>query len=212
MEKKRIDAARTGLLLFDTLNAYLRPENPAKRKALESCDAIGKLQELIAIARDRGITIFYAFGDHSSDGRDYPGRTTDTDMDLNPWQGPQPLYRPPYRHGDDGGKIISELAPWPNDVLVPKHRWNAFYQTHLELSLRTRGIDTIILAGGSSDVGIAATAYAARDMDFDLIVVSDATYSVCRGPNHDLFITRVFPRMGRVLNVEMVGALSAAYT
>ena len=32
-------------------------------------------------ARKAGVTIFYAFGDHSPDGRDYPDRLTDTDMD-----------------------------------------------------------------------------------------------------------------------------------
>ncbi|MEK7819625.1 MAG: isochorismatase family protein, partial [Pseudomonadota bacterium] len=41
-----------------------------------------------------------------------------------------------------------------------------------ELSLRTRGVDTIILTGGSTEIGVAATAYGAHALDFDIVFVS----------------------------------------
>ena len=66
--------------------------------------------------------------------------------------------------------------------------------------MRSRGLDTLILAGGSTDVGIASTAFAARDLDLGLVVVSDACYSA-RGNNNQFFMERVFPRMGRVMTV-----------
>ena len=47
--------------------------------------------------------------------------------------------------------VIPEIAPRPGDFVVKKQRWSTFYQTHLELSLRTAGIDTIMIAGGSTD-------------------------------------------------------------
>ncbi len=59
----------------------------------------------------------------------------------------------------------------------------------------------MILAGGSTDVGIASTAFAARDLDIGLVVVSDACYSA-RGDNNQFFMERVFPRMGRVMTVK----------
>ncbi|HZK49243.1 MAG TPA: isochorismatase family protein, partial [Thermoleophilia bacterium] len=40
-----------------------------------------------------------------------------------------------------------------------------FHGTCLELLLRARGIDTVLLVGGSTHVGIAATAFAGRDLD-----------------------------------------------
>ena len=79
-------------------------------------------------------------------------------------------------------------------------------QTNLELQLRARGIDTIILAGGSTDVGIAATAFAARDRDYGLVIVRDACFSM-RGNNHDFFMDRVFPRMARIRTVDETLAL-----
>ena len=45
-----------------------------------------------------------------------------------------------------------------------------------ELLLRARGIDTIIVSGGSTDVGVASTLYSGRDLDYNMIVVSDAGF------------------------------------
>ena len=90
--------------------------------------------------------------------------------------------------------------------MVPKNRWSSFFQTNLELALRVRGLDTIVLAGGSTDVGIAATAYAARDMDLGIVIVRDACYST-RGDNNAFFMERVFPRMGRVMTADEAVAL-----
>ena len=92
-------------------------------------------------------------------------------------------------------------SPAKGDVLVPKQRWSSFFQTHLDLQLKVRGIDTILIAGGSTDVGIASTVFAARDLDYGIAVVRDACYS-SRGNNHDFFMDRVFPRMARVMSVD----------
>ncbi len=52
-----------------------------------------------------------------------------------------------------------------------------------------------------TNVGIAATVFAARDMDLGIVVVSDACYSM-RGDNNKFFMERVFPRMGHVMTVD----------
>ena len=70
-------------------------------------------------------------------------------------------------------------------------------------------LDTLILAGGSTDVGIASTAFAARDLDYNLVIASDA----CTSPekdNHDQLVRRVFPRMARVRSASEVVALLGA--
>ena len=72
--------------------------------------------------------------------------------------------------------MLAEIAPQPGDYDVPKHRWSAFHGTHLELSLRSRDIDTILLVGGSVHVGIAATAYDARDKDFQITIVPECCH------------------------------------
>jgi nicotinamidase-related amidase len=55
-------------------------------------------------------------------------------------------------------------------------------------------------------VGIASTAFAARDLDLELVIVRDACYSA-RGDNNAFFMDRVFPRMGRVMTVDEAVAL-----
>ena len=82
-------------------------------------------------------------------------------------------------------EIAPEIAPVEGDVVVPKHRWNSFYQTDLDLHFRVRGIETMVIAGGSTDVGIASTVFAARDMDYGIVVISDCCYSA-RGNNNQV--------------------------
>jgi nicotinamidase-related amidase len=108
--------------------------------------------------------------------------------------------------GTEETQVIDALAPRPEDVVVPKQRWSAFHGTYLDLALRTKRIDTIILAGGSTDVGIASTAFGARDFDYNLVIAADA----CTSPeqdNHDQLMRRVFPRMARVRSTEQVIAM-----
>jgi nicotinamidase-related amidase len=98
-------------------------------------------------------------------------------------------------------EIVPELAPQPEDYVIKKHRWSMFYQTHLELSLRTAEIDTIMLAGGSTEVGIASTAYSARDHNYSLIILRDACRSARPGMD-DFWMNQVFPHFARVMTVD----------
>jgi ureidoacrylate peracid hydrolase len=69
--------------------------------------------------------------------------------------------------------------------------------------LRSRGIDTIIISGGAVDVGIASTTYAARDLDYNVIIVRDA----CSNSHEDsmaAFMDTIFPRMARVRTTDQV--------
>jgi nicotinamidase-related amidase len=203
--ERQLKADVTGLVLFDALHGYLHPNERAKREFLAERNVLANLQRLLAGARRVGITTFYPCGAHAADGSDTVDRLSDTDMDLMPAGGARPI-RPRFSKGAPEAQIAAELMPAENDVVVPKHRWNAFHQTDLDLHLRVRGIDTIVIAGGSTDVGIASTVYAARDMDYGIVVVSDACYSM-RGNNHQFFVERVFPRMGRVMTVDQAVAL-----
>jgi ureidoacrylate peracid hydrolase len=69
--------------------------------------------------------------------------------------------------------------------------------------LRSRGIDTLIISGGAVDVGVASTAYAARDLDYNVIIVRDA----CSNSHEDsmaAFMDTIFPRMARVRTTDQV--------
>jgi nicotinamidase-related amidase len=181
--------ARTGLVVFDMLEAYRGP--------IEAAGSLGPTQLLMTACRERGVPVFYARADHRPDGADFARTVADTDNRFRPWGPDNPLLvKPPHGSGSPGLAVLREIAPQDGDYDVPKHRWSAFHGTHLELSLRSRDIDTILLVGGSVHVGIAATAFAARDMDFQVTVVRDC----CHGfpEQRDFFMEKVFPRMCKV--------------
>jgi len=205
--RKELSAQHVGLVLFDSLNGYLHPEEPAKIEFLAERNVLPNLQRLQSGARAAGITTFYPIGQHGPDNVDSVERLTDTDMDLAP--GPKAPIVPRFHKGSKDAQIAEELSPLATDVIVPKNRWSSFFSTNLDMQLRVRGIDTIVLAGGSTDVGIASTMFAARDLDYGIVVVRDACFSA-RGNNHDFFMDRVFPRMGRVMSVDEAVSLMTA--
>ena len=106
--------------------------------------------------------------------------------------------------GDPSSDVIPELDPQPDDYTIPKFRWSAFYQTSLDLSLRTHGIDTVIISGGSTDVGVASTVFSGRDMDYNIIVGSDACATSHDQRAHDTLMELIFPRMSRVRTTDQV--------
>lgn len=184
-----LDPRTVGLVVFDMLECY--------RDKIEAAGAIEPVRRLLAACRERDVPAFYARADHRADGRDANRTLTDVTPEFEPWDGAQTFHHP-YRR--EGYAVLSEIAPIEADYDVPKHRWNALFQTHLDLSLRSRGIDTILLVGGSTHVGIASTAFAARDLDYQVIVVRDGLTGY--EPQRTFFADNVFPRMCRVRTVD----------
>ena len=192
-----LDARHTGLVVFDMLECY--------RSAAEAAGAIGPAQRLIRGCRAAGVPVFWARADHRTDGADFATALTDTDAQLRPWSPEHiPPDRPPHGSGSPMLQSIAELGQQPDDYDVPKHRWSAFHGTHLELSLRTRHVDTILLIGGSTHVGIAATAFDARDRDLSVVLARDALTGFAM--QRDFLLDHVFPRMARVRSVDEVVA------
>ena len=203
MSYHRLDPKRTAVLFFDMLNAYYRGADEATQRRMEP--VVANCVRIMDAARATGIPIFYARADHRPDLADSVTLISDTDHSLQPWPDPAHPRRftPAATAGSWKGEVIDEIRPQPGDYVITKHRWSAFYQTHLELSLRTRGIDTIVLAGGSTDVGIVSTAYSARDRDFNLVIVRDAC-TANQQDNQEQLMDRIFPRMARIRTTDQV--------
>jgi len=202
MNVNELNVSKTALLFFDMLNVYYHgaPEETKKRMKPVVDNAV----RLMNVARQNGMLICYAMANHRSDGESRSLVVTDTDMRLRPW--PNGECNPTIHGATEGSweqKVIEEIAPRPEDYIIPKYRWSTFHQTYFDLALRSRGIDTIIISGGAVDVGVASTAYAARDLDYNLIVVRDA----CSNSHEDsmaAFMNTVFPRMARVRTTDHV--------
>ena len=205
---ERLDPARTALLFFDMLNGHVKKNDPATKARY--APVIGCAVRLLEAARRAGVVVMYAAAHHRADNATSAHLATDTDNRLRPIpSGTTRELKPVVAAGTWEAQVIDELKPQPQDYMIPKFRWSAFYQTYLDLALRNRNIDTLLISGGSTDVGVASTAYAARDLDYNLVVVSDA----CTSPeqdNHEQFMRRIFPRMARVRTTEEVLRMLAA--
>jgi nicotinamidase-related amidase len=205
---ERLDPARTALLFFDMLNGHVKKEDPATKTRY--APVIARAVRLLEAARRAGVVVMYAAAHHRPDNATSAHLVTDTDNRLRPIpSGAARELKPVVAAGTWEAQVIDELKPQPQDYMIPKFRWSAFHQTYLDLALRNRNIDTLLISGGSTDVGVASTAYAARDLDYNMVVVSDA----CTSPeqdNHAQFMRRVFPRMARVRTTEEVLRMLAA--
>src|SRR5581483_8844223 len=183
MNIHHLDKQKTAVLFFDMLNVYYHGASEETKKRMKP--VVDNAVRLMNAARAHRLLIL-----------------TDTDMRLRPWPGEDCN---PAVHGATEGsweqKVIEEIAPRPEDYVIPKYRWSTFHQTYFDLALRSRGIDTIIVSGGAVDVGVASTVYAARDLDYNVIVVRDA----CSNSHEDsmaAFMNTVFPRMARVRTAD----------
>ncbi|MBN0588536.1 hydrolase, partial [Pseudomonas aeruginosa] len=95
------------------------------------------------------------------------------------------------------------LGKQESDIEVTKRQWGAFYGTDLELQLRRRGIDTIILCGISTNIGVESTARNAWELGFNLVIAEDAC-SAASAEQHQGSMTHIFPRIGRVRSTEEI--------
>lgn len=108
----------------------------------------------------------------------------------------------------DWSAIVPELGPKATDLLVTKRQWGAFFGTDLDLQLRRRGIDTIVLCGIATDIGVETTAREAYQYGYNQVFVEDAMTSLS-AEQHEHPLKYLMPRMGRIRSArEIVSGLS----
>jgi nicotinamidase-related amidase len=107
------------------------------------------------------------------------------------------------------GAIHSAVEPQQEDILITKHRISAFTGTDLDMILRARDIDTLILFGIATSGVVLSTLLHASDADYRLIVVKDCCADL--DPEvHGCLVEKVFPRLATVLGAsECIQVLQA---
>lgn len=203
MNINRLNVKKTALLFFDILNGYYHGGDAAATARMKPW--VDNAVRLMKAGREAAMPIFFAKGNHRSDNATSALLLTDTNNSLKPWpNGEVTKGKMHVVAGDQSSEVIPELEPRLDDYYIPKYRWSAFHQTYLDLALRSRGIDTIIISGGSTDVGVTSTVYSGRDLDYNLIVVRDACGTSHDQRAHDVLMELIFPRMSRVRTTDQV--------
>ena len=107
------------------------------------------------------------------------------------------------------GAIHPALGPEPGDIVVTKHRVNAFAGTDLEMILRAREVESLVLFGIATSGVVLSTLLHASDCDYQLVVIPDCCADL-DAELHEALRTRLFPQRAEVLTAgEFVKALQS---
>jgi len=162
-----LEPGRTALVLIDPQNDFLHPEGWYAQRGVDISHmqrVIEPIKALVAEARLRDIPVIWTrhgFRDPSDGG---------WIVSLRPF-----LEEGGLRENTWGYEVLAELDPREHDRFVAKNRLSAFFQTNLELLLRSVDALTVIFAGVLTNQCVAATTKDAMFRDFKAIVVEEGT-------------------------------------
>lgn len=187
MSNLSISPSSTALVLIDLQHGIVGM-NVAPRP---SSEVVANSAKLAQAFRRAGAPVILVTVGNSGDGGDVLSPTTDAP--------PQTGAKRP----DNWSTVVPEIGVQPSDLQIRKRQWGAFYGTDLDLQLRRRGIDTIVLAGISTNVGVESTAREAYERGYNQVFVEDAMASPAEEAHANTF-KYTFSRIGRIRSTEEV--------
>jgi nicotinamidase-related amidase len=110
---------------------------------------------------------------------------------------------PPGGFPSDFSELAEGLAK-PGDLRITKRQWGAFYGTELDLQLRRRGVQTIVLGGIATNIGVESTARQAFEYGYSIILAEDAT-SGQSAEMHRFSVENILPRISRIWKAADIG-------
>ena len=159
-----IDPRRTALLIIDVQNWVLDPsKHPPRPEFYEDARriVIPNLGRLLLAGRRRGLEIVYTVMENlTRDGRD-----RSLDYKLSGFF---------IAKGSPDARVIEELAPREDEILLPKTSSSLFNSTNFDYLMRNIGIDTIIATGFLTDQCVDHTVRDGADRGYYMICVEDA--------------------------------------
>ena len=99
--------------------------------------------------------------------------------------------------------LKDSLKDTDNMLTITKYNPSAFFGTSLDLQLRRRGIETIILSGVATTNGVYATALDAFQHGYHIVLAEDACSDRDK-ESHQLFIKKIFPKTARVRSTKQI--------
>jgi ureidoacrylate peracid hydrolase len=162
MNEIELQPARTALINVDMQCCFVENSPLASSEGLA---VLGRINALAAACRAAGSLIVHTRGWMRADGSNLGIMG-----ELVP-----PFIVALYTEGADTAELHQGLDISPNDIILNKPRYGAFHGTDLELILRSRGIDTVIISGIATNICCETTAREAAQRDFRVFFLSDGT-------------------------------------
>lgn len=146
MSELNLDPKQTAVVVIDLQKGILQiPGAPHSMAAV-----LANATLLLKQARTAGAKVVLVHVGGAPDGSDRVNPVSDQPMRM---RGPM---------SPDWSEFVPELDQHPDDIVVLKRQWGAFYGTDLDLHLRRRRIGTIVLCGVATEFGVESTARDAR--------------------------------------------------
>lgn len=156
------DPARTALVNVDVQRCFVEHSPLAADNGRELVDRINRLA---AACRAAGMLIIHTRGWMRSDG---------SNLGVMAEMVP-PFIVALYTEGADTAELHECLEVAAGDIILDKPRYGAFHGTDLELILRSKGVDTIIVSGIATNICCETTARQGAERDFRVVFLSDGT-------------------------------------
>jgi len=191
-----IDPARAAVLLVDIQNDYCHEDGTSARKGADVSAAqaiLGPVQHLTAGARSAGVPLIWI--------RNWHTKWTDSEA----WVGRSARGGEAAR-AESWGAEFWGVQPRPDEPIVNKQRYSAFWGTRLDSILRTLKRETLILAGVATNVCVESTARDGVFLDYHVVFLSDCTASGDGPAAHEATLENMRRHFGRVATAAEVVA------
>jgi len=178
---QNLDPHTTALVLIDLQKGIIR-RTLAPHSAADVIKIGGELAERFRRAGALVILVNVAWSPDSKDALRQP-------VD-------QPMVSPPGGFPADFSELADGLAK-PGDIRITKRQWGAFHGTELDLQLRRRGVQTIVLGGIATNIGVESTARQAWEHGYAIILAEDVTSSQSV-EMHNFSVKNILPRISQI--------------
>lgn len=192
---------KAAMVFNDMINSNLTTyDDPTRMEKIRASGIVESSVALVASARESRIPIFWVQVERRADRADSMPIKTDL------------LHRrvtvpkPPVLAGSFEAENIEELPVDPNDQVVFKPRMDPFIGTQLDLWLRARGVETIILGGYATNGGVESCMRTGADLGYDVIIARDCCYNY-ESKAHEFTLGQVMPYYSRVRTNAEINAM-----
>jgi nicotinamidase-related amidase len=167
-----LDPGRTALIVVDMQRAFV--EAGQAMEVPPARDVVSRIQELLAIFREKGLPVVFTEFTYSPAAPLLVGELHPEHRPAAPGA-PTGFGRPSSSclEGEDNARVVPELAPRADELVVRKHYYDGFNGTVLDGALRARGVTTLVLTGTMTDICVLATVIGGFNREYRLLVVED---------------------------------------